>query len=131
MKFKDKFHKESYLAILDLMGNDDVYRKTFAYLISLDIVCRHHFVDLYDFDEFCLKENPLNHAWQTGTSRKTTALAYNLYTDSTLWYDEDTSLFGSRSYICSVSDIMCCEYAPYYFEAIKIRYPEYFQGNDF
>lgn len=123
MKFKDKFHEDAYFAILDLMTNRDVYHMTFAYLISLDTVCRHHFTDLYDFDECCLKTDPLDHAWQTGTSRKTTALAYNLYTDSTLWCEDNPSC-------CSVSDIMCSVYAPYYFEAIKIRYPRYFQGSD-
>ncbi len=127
MKFIDVIHERFYKEFLSRMDNYDVYHRTFAYLITLDNSCRYHINDLYDFDECCLKTDPLDHGWQTGTSRKTTALAYNLYTDSTLWYDEGTSfLCSSRSEICSVSYIMCCEYAPYYWEAIKIRYPEYF-----
>lgn len=130
MKFTDKYHEGAYVELLKLMGNDDVYHKTFAYLITLDIACRHHFCDLYDFDNRCLKPDPFDHGWQTGTSRKTTALAYNLYTDSTLWCDGDTSIScSSLSEICSVSHIMCCGYAPYYFEAIRIRYPEYFNNS--
>ena len=29
----------------------------------------------------------------------------------------------SKNY--NLSEIFCCEYAPYFYEAIKIRYPEY------
>ncbi len=123
MKFKDKAHSDLYYSMLQLMNNCDVYHKTFAYLISLDSECRKHFLDLYDLEEGCLVENPLDYGWHTGTSMRTAALAYNLYTGHTFWCEDNPSC-------CSVSDIMCCSYAPYYFEAVKLRYPEYFQGND-
>lgn len=37
------------------------------------------------------------------------------------WFNEQIS--ECRQY--SVSDIFCCEWAPYYWQAVKIRYPEY------
>ncbi len=116
MKFKDKSHEESYCEVLRLMDDYDVYHEVFAYLITLDVVCRKHVCDLYDFEERCLKLNPLDHCWQTSTSRKTTALAYNLYTGVTLWCEEEDAS------CCSVAEVMNCSYGPYYWEAIRFFY---------
>ena len=116
--FLDAEHEAAFDELLSRMRSNDVYRRTLAYLLTLDEVCRRHIDDLYDFEENCIKpDTAFDHGWQTGTSRKTTRLAYNLYTDSTGWCDDAGS--------CSVSEIMCCSYAPYYWQAIQIRYPEY------
>lgn len=67
----------------------------------------------------------LQTAWQTSTSKKTTRLAFNLWNSSNN-YDSEEDLENrivSKRY--NVSEIFCCSYAPYFWEAIKIRYPEY------
>ncbi len=118
MKFKDEYHETLFWVIMEKMNRKDVYHKSLAYLIALDDVCRNHVEDMYDFKTRCIKKC-LGKAWQTSTSIKTTLLAFNLFTDGTMWCPKD--LKGC----CTPSDIFCCSYAPYYWEAVKIRYPEY------
>lgn len=119
MIFKDERHESLFWLILDEMDNDDVYHTALAYLIALDNVCRNHINDIYDFDECSIKPSCLYKLWQTGTSLKTTFLAFNLYTDGTLFCKDNEVLFFS------VSEVFCCSYAPYYWQALKIRYPEF------
>lgn len=64
-------------------------------------------------------------AWQTSTSSKVTRMALNLWNHS-IMYDSEEDL--EKEHISSAyapSEIFCCSYAPYFWEAIKIRYPEY------
>lgn len=120
-KFYDEEHsKLFYLTLRNIRALDfDVYRVSFVYLITLDRVCREHIRDLYNFKEHCIDPTALNQPWQTDTSIRTTRLAFNLYTGHTLWCSDEDVFF------CSPADIFSCSYAPYYWEAIKLRYPEY------
>lgn len=121
MKFYNEQHKIDYNTVLSKMGaaDNDVYRQTLAYLLTLDTVCCKHIEQLYNFEDSCIDLSALEQGWQTGTSLKTTRLAFNLFTGSTAWCsDEDL-------WQCSVAEIFCCGLASYYWEAIKIRYPEY------
>ncbi|MDE6781283.1 MAG: hypothetical protein K2J40_07480 [Ruminococcus sp.] len=119
MKFKDEYHETLFWVILEKMTRKDVYHKSLAYLIALDDVCKYHVEEIYDFDEYRIKPDCLAEPWQTSTSIKTILLAFNLFTGHSDWCPEELK---SR---CTPSDIFCCSYAPYYWEAIKIRYPEY------
>lgn len=122
MKFRTETHEKEYYSLLKRMGaadNKDVYRQALAYLLTLDTVCSKHIEQLYNFEDCCIELTALEQGWQTGTSHKTTRLAFNLFTGSTSWCpDEEVCL-------CTVANIFCCEYAPYYWEAIKLRYPEF------
>lgn len=120
MKFKDEYHETLFWVIMQKMNRNDVYHQSVAYLIALDDVCRDHVEEIYDFEEQCINLECLDKAWQTGTSLKTTRLAFNLWNGYCI--DPETDL-PSGDY--SVSEIFCCSYAPYYWEAVKIRYPEY------
>ena len=121
MKFYDEAHEQSYIALMQRMGvtERDVYRAALAYLITLDRVCREYIDNIYDFSDRCIVPECLNEGWQTGTSRKTTLLAFNLFTGHTNWAPEDYAAD------CTPDYIFCCSYAPYYWAAIKLRYPEY------
>jgi len=68
----------------------------------------------------------INAGWQTSGSMRVTRLAFNLFTDcaATAYSDDDYPDVVELKYY-SVSDIFCCEYAPYFIEAIKLRYPEF------
>lgn len=129
--FMDDKHWECFTEIINQMQQSDVYHLSMAYLLALDTVTRRHVNDIFDFSEDCIKPDALQEPWQTGTSRKTTRLAFNLWngccTDGETYTDEDgyTADLPSGNY--SVSDIFSCNYAPYYWEAIKLRYPEYTQ----
>ncbi|MBR2283921.1 MAG: hypothetical protein IJ874_05815 [Ruminococcus sp.] len=129
MKFRDDEHIKLYNKLCSRMRYLDCYHRCVAYLIALDSVCRQHVEDIFDFQEDGIKRNSLNRGWQTGTSKRTTRLAFNLwnscctdgetYTDKDGYEDELPSSYYSPDYI------FCCEYAVYYWEAIKLRYPEY------
>lgn len=135
MIYRDTDHKYLYGSLLETMGNYDVYHDALAYLIALDTVCREHVTDMFDFQENIIKPDCLSKGWQTGTSKNTTRLAFNLWngycTDGETYVDKHgyESYMPSRYY--SVDNIFCCSYAPYYFQAVQLRYPEYLEHIDF
>lgn len=124
MIFKDERHESLFWSILDEMDNDDVYHTALAYLIALDNVCRKHVNEIYNFEEHLIRPACLCRGWQTGTSIKTTLLAFNLYTDHTAFCKNNEVSY------CSVANIFCCSYAPYYWQALKIRYPEFTEDDE-
>lgn len=115
MKFMDEYHKELFVCVADRMRRKDVYHTVLAYLITLDEVCREHIEEMFDFEADCIR-NCIKKAWQTGTSIKTTLLAYNLFTDGTGWCPKNMKRY------CTPAEIFCGEYAEYYSEAVKMRY---------
>lgn len=126
MKFRTKEHENEYYSLLKRMGTaayKDVYRQALAYLLTLDIECCKHIEQLYNFEERCIDPTALEKGWQTGTSERTTRLAFNLFTGHTDWRPDD------EASLCSAANIFCSEYAPYYWEAIKLRYPN-IAGNE-
>lgn len=129
MRFYDDTQETLFFEILAKMNHTDCYHAAVAYLISLDNVCRDHIDRLYDFSTDCIKPEALQEGWQTGTSMKTTRLMFNLWngccSDGETYTDKkgyEKDLPSSRF---AVDEIFCCAYAPYYYEAVKLRYPEY------
>lgn len=112
IEFRNIEHEKKFYGILQIMKSNDCYHQAVAYLISLDTVCRQHIADMFDFSEDIIKPESLNQPWQTGTSKKTTRLMFNLWNS---FSDEQTT----------PENIFACSYAPYYWQAIKLRYPEY------
>lgn len=127
--FDGNEHWFTFTEIINEMKKSDVYHMAVAYLLALDTVTRQHISDIFDYDEDCIKPDALEKPWQTGTSRKTTRLAFNLWNgccyDGETYTDSEgyTADLPSGNY--SVADIFSCSYAPYYWQAIKIRFPEY------
>ena len=113
-----------------MMPYSDIERKALAYLFALDTVCFDHIRDLYDFSDNCILLNGLDKGWQTGTSKRTTRLAFNLYnshcSDGETYIGSDGIEDNLPSACYSPAFLFCCEYAKYYVEAIKIRFPEFF-----
>lgn len=127
--FMDDTHWQSFTSIINQMQQSDVYHLSMAYLLSLDTVTRQHVSEIFDYEKDCIKLSALQEPWQTDTSRKTTRLAFNLWngccSDGETYTDSEgyTADLPSSNY--SVSDIFSCSYAAYYWEAVKIRFPEY------
>lgn len=126
IKFANEDHQTRYEILLEAYLGEkgtryrDPYREQLAYLIALDNDCYNHRKDLYDEEERCIIPEGTSKAWQTSTSLKVTRLAFNLYTSSLLWCEEE-----ERSY-CTPDDLFSCCYAPYFVEALKIRHSNYF-----
>lgn len=121
MKFRDETHEQEFEEVMKRMGADsrDVYRLALAYLITADEVCSKHIDNIYDFSEHCIKPDCLADEWQTGTSLKTCRLAFNLFNGGLGWCDEEDRR------LVTPAEIFCCCLAPFYWEAVKLRYPEY------
>lgn len=128
MRFMDDQHQQFY----EQMKPKDSYQRALFYLIGLCPDTRRNVRELYDADG--IKPEAIYAGWQTGVSMRLTRLAFNLYTDTVPTahqYAPDGSSIPTTKEdfkecrLYSVSDIFCCEYAPYFMEAIKLRYPEY------
>ena len=120
MIYRDNTHEQEFKTLVQRMNADsrDVYRLALAYLITADKVCSEHIDNIYDFEECCIIPGCLREGWQTGTSLKTCRLAFNLFTDGLDWCDDDMCLV-------TPAEIFGCCLAPYYWVAVKLRYPEY------
>ncbi len=130
MLFKDQEHRAFYQAMTSTC-RDDVYTRALIYTLGICPDTRKRFNLIYTGQE--IDPEQLHQPWQTGTSLKVTRLAFNLYTDGepTAFTEGDITkeILKECSYY-SVSDVFCCEYAPYFMQAIKIRYPEYCHVSD-
>ena len=132
MLFSSEDHYKFYKEQIALCKNDDAYHRALIYTLGICPYTRSRFYRFYSHGDLNL--DLLHEGWQTGTSLKVTRLAFNLYTDG-----EPTS-FPKKGTITeenlgecglySPSDLFDCEYAPFFVQAIKIRYPEHF-GKDF
>ena len=127
--FKNQEHKEKYLSLLSKMACQDEYHTSLAYLFTLDEECNRHFNDLFDLKKDSIKaRTALHHGWQTGTSAKTTRLAYNLWNGCTDDYDEDGN--SKTSVHFAPDEIFCSGLTKYYVEALKLRFPYNFSRED-
>lgn len=119
-KFYNDDHEKAFWSFLARAGKRfDSYHFSIAYLLTLDKECRKHLDDLFDFEGDGIKPEGINKSWQTGTSAKTTRLAFNLWNGCNADGEDDTSP------LYTPAELFCTSYARYYYEAIKLRYPEY------
>jgi len=114
-----------------LTKSKDSYNRVLFYTLGMCENTRRNINRLYDATKRCILSGAINEGWQTSTSMKVTRLAFNLFTDSVSVVREESSKseIYTECSLYSVSDIFCCEYAPYFVEAIRLRYPEYMRGD--
>lgn len=128
--FFNEEHKAAFYGMLSRMQSaDDCYHQSLAYLLTLDSVCKEHIDDCFDYKNDLIKIEALAQPWQTGTSKKTTRLAYNLwngcYDDGEKYTDKDGYTVPLPSQYYTVDEIFNCSYAPYYWQAVQLRHPYY------
>ncbi|WP_101698685.1 DUF6075 family protein [Clostridium minihomine] len=130
VKFVDEEHYDFFMQKVSAFGAD-CYLKALIYTIGICPDTRNQWNSIYDKSNHSIKLEVINEGWQTSGSVKVTRLAFQLFTDGTptayTYDDQDNEvpdIKECRQY--SVSDIFCCSYAPFFVEAIKLRYPEYF-----
>lgn len=110
MKFLSEEHKKNYRKVVEKMQSKDEYHISVAYMLTLDAVCYKHINQLFDFADDCIKPDGINAEWQTGTSKQTTRLAFNLWN-------------GYKDSMTTPDNLFCSDYAPYYWQAICLRFP--------
>lgn len=128
MNFIDNEHEEFFeekMKELSKLGKTDVYYKSLVYTLSICETTREHFNEIFDIRKSELDLDSIQKGWQTSTSLKVTRMALNLWNHN-LMYDSEEDLRNEKiSSSYAPSEIFCCSYAPYFWEAVKIRYPEY------
>ena len=127
VSFKNRSHEVFYREWMPQCRYQDVYHKALVYCLGLDEGTRDNVENIYDFENGCVKTECLHSGWITSGSAKVVRMAFNLYCNGTPTIDgkgeEKEQLSECKMY--TVEDIFCTGYARYFWEAIKLRYPEY------
>ena len=125
--FKSKEHEKFFATYYAQCRYKDTYHAALVYCLGISEDTRRNINEIYDFKTGYVKTECLHEGWQTSGSLKIIRMAFNLYNNGTpSVYDYDDSeeqLEECQRY--TVEDLFCCGYAPYFWQAVKIRYPEY------
>lgn len=116
IKFISKEHENFYKAMLQKSGNSDSYHRAFFYCVGISDTGRRNVKRVFDFKQDRIIPEGLHEGWQTGGTLRLTRLAFNLWNGYVEQGEESMS---------SPYEIFDCNYAPYFYEAIRLRYPEY------
>ncbi len=118
-------HEKFYYEKLKEVRYQDVYHKALVYCLGISDDTRRNIKSIYDFKTGNVKTKCLHEGWQTSGSVKVVRMAFNLYcngTPSVLDYDDaEEQVDECRMY--TVEELFCCAYAPYFWQAVQIRYP--------
>ena len=124
MVFMDGQHKKFYAdCIVKANAQNDPYRKALFYTLGLTKETRRQIHSLYDFNERVILTEGLNESWQTGTSLRASRMAFNLYNGFT--GDISDGGISQSSDLYTPYCLFDTGLLPYFFEAAKLRYPEY------
>lgn len=116
IRFSSKEHEKFFYQMLAKCGKHDSYYSSFFYCVGISEDTRNHVDRMFDFKERLIKPEALHEGWQTGGSARLTRLAFNLWNG----YVEKGEESLSTPY-----EMFDCGYAPYFYEAIRMKYPEY------
>ncbi|MEG6521398.1 DUF6075 family protein [Desulfotomaculum sp. 1211_IL3151] len=116
IRFASKEHKSFYTQMLLKTRNNDSYHQAFFYAMGICEETRRNIRTLFDFKNGGIEPDGLLAPWQTGGTRRLCRLAFNLWNG---WTEE-----GKEQYSAPYK-LFDCGFAPYFFEAIRLRYPEY------
>ena len=127
MKFVSKEHQKFWIKKFDEMiqlRKTDIYYKSIIYTLGMCETTRENFDDIFNLKRGEINISSLQGKYQTGTSKKVTRFAFSLWNGCNFDREQDIENKNlSANY--NVSEIFSCSYAPYFYEAIKIRFPEY------
>ena len=116
-KFMTPAHRRAYLTHLNRCKAMDSYHRALIYTLTAVPALRNNIDGCFDFEKDEIKLESLAAGWQTTGTTKLTRFAYNLWNG----YDDKS---------CTPYDLFDCSFAPYMYEAVKLRYPEYTRQLD-
>lgn len=116
IKFNSVEHRNFFMECMQESKSHDTYHQAIFYTLGINKDCRSNFNAIFDKETDRIKPDALYEAWQTSGSECVTRLAFNLWNG----FVEKGHEKDSTPY-----DLFACEHAPYFFEAIKLRFPEY------
>ena len=125
--FADLAHKRFYFEQLKFVRCQDIYHEALIYCLGICGDTRRNIERIYDFETGCVKTECLKEGWQTSGSMRVVRLAFNLYCNGTpsVYDSEDLNEQMEECSRYTVENLFCCSYASYFWQAVKIRYPEY------
>ena len=125
--FISKAHEKFYYEKLNEVRYQDAYHKALCYCLGINDDTRRNINRIYDFKTGYIKPRCLKEGWQTSGSVRVVRMAFNLYCNGTpsVYEYEDAEQQANECREYAVDDIFFCSYAPFFWQAIQIRYPEY------
>lgn len=124
--FKNKEHEMFYINYLQKCNRQDVYHKALVYCLGISGDTRQNVERIFDFKKGSVKPECLEEGWITSGSAKVVRMAFNLFCNGTpSVYNLEGEEKVKECQCYTVEDLFCCEYAIYFWEAVKVRYPEY------
>lgn len=126
--FVNEAHEKFYYEKLKEVCYMDVYHKALCYCLGISDDTRRNINRIYDFKMGCIKPECLYEGWQTSGSARIIRIAFNLYCNDMPSVDDEKQTAEEQVKECqryTVENLFCCDYAPYFWQAIRIRYPEY------
>ncbi len=115
IKFNSVEHRDFFMKQMQ-ESKYDTYHQALFYTLGINKDFRDNFDTIFDKETDRIKPNALYEPWQTSGSECVTKLAFNLWNG----FVEEGHEKDSTPY-----ELFACEHAPYFFEAIKLRFPEY------
>ena len=112
--FYSEQHRNFYRLHVD--GGADPYYRALVYLLGMTEETRANFSRCFDGEARMIRPAALGEGWQTGGTARIVRMAFNLWNGYTEKGDERMS---------TPYEIFDCGYAPYFFEAIRLKYPDY------
>ena len=109
-------HRDFFLENMMKCRVNDCYHRAFFYVMGIASETRANINQMFNFKEDCIEPEGMHGGWQTSGTVKVCHLAFNLWNG----YAEE----GRERYF-TPDELFCCEFAPYFMEGIKVRYPEY------
>ena len=125
--FKNGSHRKFYEKWVPKCRHQDVYHKALIYCLGLNEDTRNHISEIYNFESGYVQTECLQEGWITSGAVKVIRMAFNLYCNGTPsvndYKKQEDQLQECSQY--TVEELFCSGYARYFWEAIKLRYPEY------
>lgn len=116
IQFRNAAHRDFFLEMMTKSKVNDSYHRAFFYVMGIAGETRNNINQMFDFKRDCIEPEGMHGGWQTSGTVRVCHLAFNLWNG----YTET-----DRPQDFTPDELFCCEFAPYFMEGIKLRYPEY------
>lgn len=127
LRFINGLHEVFYNEKLKEVRYQDECHKALCYCLGICDETRKNFNQIYDIKTGCVNPECLHKGWQTSGSAKVVRMAFNLYCNGIPSLHLHNNLIDQFAECeeYSVENLFACGYAPYFWQAVQIRYPEY------
>lgn len=128
LHFINEEHHRFYSSTLKRFLNPAAPEKALCYCLGIHPAIRWHVDHIYDFSTKQVTPECIHEGWVASAEdpediRTVIRMAYNLYGGTPSVAEADDQLGECQKY--TANELFGCRYAPYFWEAIKLRYPEY------